>query len=144
VGPLEVLHLYILACLAQPTGQTGKHVSGANPSPKSSYSRIVGSPSFFIRIRLDYEVTAPLPNITFSLPRTYAGNVSVNRTGHPDDSLFFVAFEKEGGSLGAADGERADEPWTIWLNGGCVILLTSKLRLSFSQTRIIEHVRSVH
>lgn len=65
-----------------------------------------------------FEVTAPLPNISFTMPRTYAGSVSVNRSGHPNNTLFFVAFEKQDGSLAAADGERSNEPWTIWLNGG--------------------------
>ncbi|KIM27100.1 hypothetical protein M408DRAFT_24847 [Serendipita vermifera MAFF 305830] len=65
-----------------------------------------------------YEVTTPLPNITFPLPRAYAGSVSVDRPGHPNDTLFFVAFEREDGSLSATDGERANEPWAVWLNGG--------------------------
>lgn len=31
-----------------------------------------------------------------------------------------MAFEKEEGSLTAPEGERTDEPWMIWLNGGYV------------------------
>lgn len=65
-----------------------------------------------------FEVTAPLPNISFPMPRTYAGSVSVNRSGHANNTLFFVGFEKQDGSLAAADGERSNEPWMIWLNGG--------------------------
>ena len=68
----------------------------------------------------DFEVTAPLANVTFPLPRNFAGNVGVNRAGHPNNTLFFWAFERENGSLTAAAGERAAEPWGIWLNGGCV------------------------
>ena len=67
----------------------------------------------------DFEVTDPLPNVTWTLPRNFAGNVGVNREGHPNNTLFFWAFEKENGSLTAAAGERSDEPWGIWLNGGC-------------------------
>ena len=52
------------------------------------------------------------------MPRSFAGSVSVNRENHPNNTLFFYAFEREDGSLSAADGERADEPWFIWLNGG--------------------------
>ena len=71
-------------------------------------------------IDIDYEVTKALPNITFPLPRAYAGSVSVNRRSHPNDTLFFVAFEKEDGSLTATSDELRDHPWAIWLNGGYV------------------------
>lgn len=67
---------------------------------------------------LDYEVKENLPNITWKLPRSYAGSVSVNRKGHEDNSLFFIAYEKEDGSLAAKEGERENDPWMIWLNGG--------------------------
>ncbi|KAI0773289.1 alpha/beta-hydrolase [Trametes elegans] len=65
-----------------------------------------------------FEVKGALPNITWQLPRSFAGNVPVDRAGHPNDTLFFWAFEKENGSLTAAANERANEPWGIWLNGG--------------------------
>lgn len=52
------------------------------------------------------------------MPRSFAGSVSVNRENHPNNTLFFYAFEQEDSSLSAADGERAGEPWIIWLNGG--------------------------
>ena len=68
----------------------------------------------------DFEVTDPLPNVTWTIPRNFAGNVGVNRAGHPNNTLFFWAFEKENGSLTAAAGERAQEPWGIWLTGGYV------------------------
>lgn len=60
----------------------------------------------------------PLPNVTFPLNNNWAGNIRVNRDGHPNDTLFFWGFEKEKGSLTAAAHERSDEPWAIWLNGG--------------------------
>lgn len=68
----------------------------------------------------DFEVNSTLTNVTFPLPHTYSGSVSVNRPDHPNNTHFFLAFEKEGqtGSLAADDGERVDEPWMIWLNGG--------------------------
>lgn len=63
-------------------------------------------------------VTDPLPNITFPLPRSFAGNIPVQREGHPNDTLFFVGFEKSNGSLTSAAGDNNNEPWAIWLNGG--------------------------
>ncbi|OBZ74243.1 Serine carboxypeptidase-like 21 [Grifola frondosa] len=65
-----------------------------------------------------FEVTEPLPNVTFDIGRNWAGNIPVQRAGHPNNTLFFWAFEKENGSLTAAANERNDEPWGIWLNGG--------------------------
>ncbi|KAF7307471.1 Alpha/beta-hydrolase [Mycena indigotica] len=62
-----------------------------------------------------FEVTSPLPNITKPLGvRSFAGNVGVNRAGHPNATLFFWAFEKTHGSLTA---KSTTEPWMIWLNG---------------------------
>ena len=66
----------------------------------------------------DFQVTQPLPNVTWDLGRNWAGNIPVNRAEHPNNTLFFWGFEKENGSLTAAAGERSDEPWAIWLNGG--------------------------
>ncbi|KAJ3553097.1 hypothetical protein NM688_g3802 [Phlebia brevispora] len=65
-----------------------------------------------------FEVTEPLPNVTWPIPRNWAGNIPVDRPGHPNDTLFFWAWEKEQGSLTAEEFERSDEPWGIWLNGG--------------------------
>ncbi|KAI0749833.1 alpha/beta-hydrolase [Daedaleopsis nitida] len=67
-----------------------------------------------------FEVTAKLPNITGSLPRNFAGNIPVNRPGHPNDTLFFWAFEKTGqnGSLTAPANPNNTDPWFIWLQGG--------------------------
>ncbi|KAJ6581885.1 Alpha/Beta hydrolase protein [Mycena capillaripes] len=62
-----------------------------------------------------FQVTAPLPNVTFPLPRSFAGNIDVQRAGHPNNTLFFWALEKTSGSLTAA---KSTEPWGIWLNGG--------------------------
>lgn len=66
----------------------------------------------------DFEVTDPLPNVTWSLSRNFAGNIPVNRPGHPNNTLFFWGWEQERGSLTADANERTDVPWAIWLNGG--------------------------
>ncbi|EJD07280.1 alpha/beta-hydrolase [Fomitiporia mediterranea MF3/22] len=60
-------------------------------------------------------VKDPLPNVTFPLNRNFAGNIGVNRPNHPNDTLFFWAFETQNGSLTA---ESSEKPWAIWLNGG--------------------------
>ncbi|EMD39305.1 hypothetical protein CERSUDRAFT_82042 [Gelatoporia subvermispora B] len=65
-----------------------------------------------------FEVTERLPNVTWDLGRNWAGNVAVNREGHPNDTLFFWAFESSNGSLTAPANESNNEPWGIWLNGG--------------------------
>ncbi|TFK91411.1 alpha/beta-hydrolase [Polyporus arcularius HHB13444] len=67
-----------------------------------------------------FEVTQKLPNITGSLPRNFAGNIPVNRAGHPNDTLFFWAWEKVGqnGSLTAPASANNTDPWIIWLQGG--------------------------
>jgi hypothetical protein len=49
--------------------------------------------------KLDFLVKDHLPNATFSIQSSYAGNLPVNRPGHPNDTLFFWAFEKTNGSL---------------------------------------------
>ncbi|KAJ3890728.1 alpha beta-hydrolase [Lentinula edodes] len=62
-----------------------------------------------------FEVTEPLPNVTFPLTRSFAGNLPVQRADHPNDTLFFWAFEHQNGSL---TSNTSTEPWGIWLNGG--------------------------
>ncbi|KAJ7934228.1 alpha/beta-hydrolase [Mycena leptocephala] len=63
-----------------------------------------------------FEVTEPLlPNATTPLTRSFAGNVGVNRAGHPNATLFLWAFEKSNGSLAS---NSSTDPWIIWLNGG--------------------------
>ncbi|KAJ7250537.1 Alpha/Beta hydrolase protein [Mycena haematopus] len=55
-----------------------------------------------------FEVTAPLPNVPFSLPRSFAGNIDVQRVGHPNNTLFFWAVENSPGSLTVA---QSNKPW---------------------------------
>ncbi|KAG6821213.1 hypothetical protein H0H93_004034 [Arthromyces matolae] len=45
---------------------------------------------------------------------SYAGNLPVQRAGHPNNTLFFAGFEKSTGSL----TKNSQDPWGIWLNGG--------------------------
>lgn len=78
----------------------------------------------------DFRVVDPLPNITFPVQQSYAGNIPVNRAGHPNNTLFFVGFEKSNGSLTAAPGAHKDSPWGIWLNGGCVVFSSYLLACS--------------
>ncbi|EJD07265.1 alpha/beta-hydrolase [Fomitiporia mediterranea MF3/22] len=63
-------------------------------------------------------VKDPLPNVTFPLSRNWAGNIPVNRTNHPNDTLFFWGFESKNGSLTASADENSSEPCALWLNGG--------------------------
>ena len=58
---------------------------------------------------LDFLVNDPLPNMTFTLERSFAGNLPVNRQGHPDNTLFFWAFEKTNGSLTRNANESTTE-----------------------------------
>ncbi|KAF8142101.1 Alpha/Beta hydrolase protein, partial [Boletus edulis] len=61
-----------------------------------------------------FQVTESLPNVTFPLARNWAGNIPVQRPGHPNNTLFFWAFESSDGSF----TDNSDKPWAIWLNGG--------------------------
>ncbi|PAV20228.1 alpha beta-hydrolase [Pyrrhoderma noxium] len=63
-------------------------------------------------------VKDPLPNMTFPVNRNWAGSITVNRTNHPNDTLFFWAFESKEGSLTSSANANATEPWALWLNGG--------------------------
>lgn len=74
--------------------------------------------SWSLAFQTDYRVKDSLPNVTFHLRDSFAGNIPVNRAGHPNNTLFFVGFEKSSGSLTSDDNT---EPWSIWLNGGWVL-----------------------
>ncbi|KAF5361823.1 hypothetical protein D9756_002268 [Leucocoprinus leucothites] len=65
-----------------------------------------------------FHVKDPLPNVTFHLERSFAGNLPVGRAGHPNNTLFFVGYEKSSGSLTSPPSNDHLEPWGIWLNGG--------------------------
>ncbi|EKM50681.1 uncharacterized protein PHACADRAFT_264079 [Phanerochaete carnosa HHB-10118-sp] len=92
----------------------------ASPGLPSSFPHVYpGMPSgnFSPEWQSYFQVTQPLPNVTFPLGRNWAGNIPVDRPGHPNDTLFFWAFEKQNGSL-TANASESTEPWGIWLNGG--------------------------
>ncbi|EIW53484.1 alpha/beta-hydrolase [Trametes versicolor FP-101664 SS1] len=67
-----------------------------------------------------FEVIGLPPAIPTGLPRSFAGNINVNRTGHKNDTLFFWGFEREGasGTLTAAADASNTDPWVLWLQGG--------------------------
>lgn len=58
--------------------------------------------------------------IPAGLPRSFAGNIPVNRAGHPNNTLFFWGFERQGanGTLTAPARANNTEPWILWLQGG--------------------------
>ncbi|KAF7770375.1 hypothetical protein Agabi119p4_6349 [Agaricus bisporus var. burnettii] len=112
---MVLLHLFALAsCFLSAHSQSP-------PQPPSSFPHdYPGKPSgdFNPTWQNYFRVVDPLPNITFPVQQSYAGNIPVNRAGHPNNTLFFVGFEKSNGSLTAAPGADKDSPWGIWLNGG--------------------------
>ncbi|KAI1786917.1 alpha/beta-hydrolase [Ganoderma leucocontextum] len=68
-----------------------------------------------------FEVKDPLPRLEhIALSRSFAGNIPVNRPDHPNNTLFFWAFERQGtnGTLTAPADENNTDPWIIWLQGG--------------------------
>ncbi|RPD59090.1 alpha/beta-hydrolase [Lentinus tigrinus ALCF2SS1-7] len=90
------------------------------PTPSSWPQDYPGKPSgdFSPAWQSYFQVTDPLPGVSWPLSRNFAGNIPVDRPGHPNNTLFFWAWEKTEGSLTAAANERAGVPWGIWLNGG--------------------------
>lgn len=99
---------FILLAKAQQTSGT----------PPSSWPQVYpGMPngSYSTEWQDYFQVTENLPNVTWSLARNWAGNIPVQREGHPNDTLFFWAFESEEGSFTSTS---TDAPWGIWLNGG--------------------------
>ncbi|KAF9269106.1 alpha/beta-hydrolase [Marasmius fiardii PR-910] len=98
------------------------YLTGALDLPSSSPHNYSGIPTGPLSPEWQtyFQVTQPLPNITFSLNRHFAGNIPVDRAGHPNNTLFFWAVEKTQGSLTSPAGPVGDSPapWGIWLNGG--------------------------
>ncbi|KAH7910092.1 alpha beta-hydrolase [Hygrophoropsis aurantiaca] len=97
---------------------TSVHVNAQ--TPPSSYPQIYpGMPQgdYSPEWQAYFQVTEALPNVTWPIARNWAGNIPVQRENHPNDTLFFWAFENSNGSMTTAAGS-SDEPWGIWLNGG--------------------------
>ncbi|KAI0327526.1 alpha/beta-hydrolase [Cubamyces sp. BRFM 1775] len=67
-----------------------------------------------------FEVTEPLPGIPRDIPRSFAGNIPVDRAGHPNNTLFFWGFERQGanGTLTAPASQNNTDPWILWIQGG--------------------------
>jgi hypothetical protein len=63
----------------------------------------------------DFEVTDPLENVTWPLPRNWAGSISTRTVGSENNTAFFWGFEKTNGSL---TDTNSTEPWMIFLAGG--------------------------
>ena len=99
----------IQVSLRATSAPNGRIVSTSSPSS----CEVIYLP---LNVLTDFEVKDPLPNVTFPLNRNFAGNIPVNRAGHPNDTLFFWGFEHKNGSL--TSESNLDTPWAIWLNGG--------------------------
>ncbi|KAF8967659.1 Alpha/Beta hydrolase protein [Flammula alnicola] len=93
---------------------------GSTPLPSSFPHAYPGQPSgdFSPAWQKYFQVTTKLPNVTFPIARSFAGNLPVQRAGHPNNTLFFLGFEQSTGSLTAPLSPSNQEPWGIWLNGG--------------------------
>lgn len=111
LGPVFAVALVLLPYIG---------VCGADALPSSYPHQYPGQPAgdFGPQWQQYFQVTGRLPNITFPVGRSFAGNLPVNRPGHPNNTLFFVGFEKSNGSLTAPASAATNEPWGIWLNGG--------------------------
>lgn len=105
------MHYYSLLLLSSAVGLVCGQVSSSWPHDYPGKPTGDFSPAW----QEYFQITEPLPNVTFSTGRNWAGNIPVDRPGHPNDTLFFWAIEKEDGSLTATE---STEPWGIWLNGG--------------------------
>jgi len=82
-----------------------------------TFNQFVDKPCFFI-VKPDFQVPVTLPNISFPLSRSFAGNIPVNRQNHPNDTLFFWGFETVNGSLtrDAKDGDTESVSFSVLSN----------------------------
>ncbi|KAJ4480940.1 alpha/beta-hydrolase [Lentinula aciculospora] len=62
-----------------------------------------------------FEVADPLPNVTWSSPRSFAGSISTETPNMPNNTLFFWGFEHLNGSITSTN---SSDPWMIYLAGG--------------------------
>ncbi|OBZ72405.1 putative serine carboxypeptidase CPVL [Grifola frondosa] len=118
---LLIMYTLLLSFLTLCTfvlGQTATNQSIPNTFPHAYPGMPTGdfSPAW----QKYYEVTSKLPNITGTLPRSFAGNIPVNRENHPNNTLFFWGWERQNknGSLTAPADVNNTDPWLIWLQGG--------------------------
>ncbi|KIJ51875.1 hypothetical protein M422DRAFT_26559 [Sphaerobolus stellatus SS14] len=111
--PIVVRVLVVLAIgLGFVVAQT---VPGSSPKVYPGIPNTSGNFSDSTAWQNYFKVDQALPNVTFPLPRHYAGNLPVNRQGHPNNTLFFWGFEN---SVGSLTTRSSNKPWVIWLNGG--------------------------
>ncbi|KIJ55865.1 hypothetical protein M422DRAFT_240490 [Sphaerobolus stellatus SS14] len=73
----------------------------AYPNIRNDFSDSLAWQKYFL-------VKGFLTNVSFPLSPSFAGNLSVDRSGYPNNTLFFWALREK---------ERL-RPWGIWLNGG--------------------------
>lgn len=106
----------------EPSGDYSSEWQSCESCRRISFPYARAPEPFFVS---DFQVTDSLPGVDFTLPNNYAGNINVNRSGHPNDTLFFWGFEHAEGSLTAAAGANDSVPWAIWLQGGCVYAVYS-------------------
>lgn len=99
-----------------PHNYTGIPTSELSPAWQNCAFSVSGTSNLTLTNLADFLVTDKLPNVTFPLGRSFAGNIPVERDGHPNNTLFFWGFEKQNGSL--TTNSSINEPWGIWLNGG--------------------------
>ncbi|KAF8530534.1 Alpha/Beta hydrolase protein [Hysterangium stoloniferum] len=78
------------------------------PNFNGNYSDSAAWQNYFL-------VNTSLPNITFPLQRSFAGNLPVNRG--PNNTLYFYSFEQSYGSLTDPNSNKP-QVWIMWLNGG--------------------------
>ncbi|OJT14353.1 Pheromone-processing carboxypeptidase kex1 [Trametes pubescens] len=111
-----LLPLLALVCSQLALGQSQSSIPNTFPHAWPGQPNETFSPAW----QKYFEVTEKLPSIPSGLPRMFAGNIPVNRQGHPNDTLFFWAFEKAGanGTLTAPADANNTDPWIIWLQGG--------------------------
>jgi hypothetical protein len=93
----------------------------------------------------DFEVKDPLPNISFPLPRSYAGSISTKTVDHPNNTAFFWGFEKSDGSL----ARSSSNPWGVWLAGGpgfssIAALLLENGPIAVNKTGFVPRNTSMH
>ena len=71
-----------------------------------------------------------MPNIGFPLQRSFVWSVPVNRPGHPNDTLFFYAYEKSKGSLTNAKDQTSPSVNDLLLCSNFIVLTNNEDGLS--------------
>ncbi|KAF7799722.1 hypothetical protein EIP86_010964 [Pleurotus ostreatoroseus] len=93
------------------------YVAGLSGSAPENYTGIPDG-DYSTEWQSYFQVSNNALGLDFDPGTNYAGNIYVDRPNHPNDSLFFWAFEKKNGSLTADANGSSTDPWAIWLQGG--------------------------